>query len=200
MILESAEFIGIAAFSASGFYIARRNRLDMLGIYILAFLTALGGGITRDIILNKTPTAFICLAPSTTVIVVVTALLLLRRELNHDTISKPLFVFIDAIGMVSFSISGALLAYNHDFNLPGVAIIAFITAIGGGIFRDILINQIPYVLKGGFYGIIALSIGIIIYLLEKINLANSFTLVALFLLAIALRMHAYKSDWHIPKL
>ncbi len=200
MILESAEFIGIAAFSASGFYIARRNRLDMLGIYILAFLTALGGGITRDIILNKTPTTFIYLAPSTTVIIVVTALLLLRRELNHDTISKPLFVFIDAIGMVSFSISGALLAYNHGFNLPGVAIIAFITAIGGGIFRDILINQIPYVLKGGFYGIIALSVGIIIYLLEKINLANNFTLVALFLLAIALRMHAYKSDWHIPKL
>ena len=55
MLLQTAETLGVIAFSASGYYIARRNRLDLLGIYIAAFLTALGGGIIRDVLINRPP-------------------------------------------------------------------------------------------------------------------------------------------------
>ena len=198
MILESAEYLGIIAFSASGFYIGKRNKLDILGIYITAFLTALGGGIMRDIIIDRPPISFTQTAPVLIVIGITTLLLFMRHRYHHDIDSKPLFVLIDAVGMASFAISGALLALENGYNLQGVAIIAFITAIGGGIIRDILINQVPYVLKGGFYGVIAIGIGITVYLLETIHSLYTWTLIFLFFCAILLRMIAYYKKWSLP--
>ncbi len=198
MLLESAEYIGIAAFSASGFYIGKRNGLDLLGIYIVAFLTALGGGITRDLILGRTPISFVQTTPTLIVAIITTLLLFIRHKYHHDIDTKPQFVLIDAVGMVSFAISGAMLAVTHHFNLAGIAISAFITAIGGGVFRDILINQVPYVLKGGFYGIIAIGIGVVVYLLDIANLLNTFTIFILFTGGITLRMYAYSKKWSLP--
>jgi len=198
MILESAEYLGIIAFSASGFYIGKRNQLDILGIYIVAFLTALGGGVMRDIIIDRPPISFTQTLPVLIVVVITTLLLFLRHRYQHDIDSKPLFVFIDAIGMSAFAISGALLALENGYNLQGVAIIAFVTAIGGGIFRDILINQVPYVLKGGFYGVIAISIGLMIYLLDSIHMLYALSIILLFFMGIFLRMYAYFRDWHLP--
>jgi len=198
MILESAEYLGIIAFSASGFYIGKRNGLDILGITIVSFLTALGGGVMRDIIIDRPPIAFTQTLPVLIVALIVTLLLFLRHRYHHDIDSKPLFVLIDAIGMTSFSISGALIALENGYNLQGVAIIAFVTAIGGGIFRDILINQVPYVLKGGFYGVIAIGIGMILFLLERTNMLHTASIILLFGAAVLLRMYAYLRDWHLP--
>ena len=198
MILESAEYLGIIAFSASGFYIGKRNQLDILGITIVAFLTALGGGVMRDIIIDRPPIAFTQTLPVLLVAVMVTLLLFVRHRYHHDIDSKPLFVLIDAVGMASFSISGALLAIENGYNLQGVAIIAFVTAIGGGIFRDILINQIPYVLKGGFYGIISLGLGLTMYLLDTMTMLNVISISVIFIIAILLRMYAYKNTWSLP--
>jgi len=198
MILESAEYLGIIAFSASGFYIGKRNQLDILGIYIVSFLTALGGGVMRDIIIDRPPIAFTQTLPVLIVVGITTLLLFLRHRYHHDIDSKPLFVLIDAVGMASFSTSGALLALENGYNLQGVGIIAFVTAIGGGIFRDILINQVPYVLKGGFYGVIAIGVGLTIYLLDSIDALFTWTLLLLFSTAIFLRMIAYYRTWHLP--
>ena len=200
MMLEYAEYIGITAFSASGFYIAKRNNLDILGIYIVSFLTALGGGLMRDIIIDRAPITFTQTIPAATVALIVTALLLLRHQYQHDIDNKPTFVFIDAVGMSSFAISGALLAIENNFNLAGTMILAFTTAIGGGILRDILINQVPYVLKGGFYGVIAVGVGMLLYLLEKINLINTITIMILFTLAIIVRMYTYHKKWNLPRI
>ena len=198
MILESAEYLGIVAFSASGFYIGKRNSLDILGITIVSFLTALGGGVMRDIIIDRPPIAFTQTLPVLIVALIVTLLLFLRHRYHHDIDSKPLFVLIDAVGMASFSISGALIALENGYNLQGVAIIAFVTAIGGGIFRDILINQVPYVLKGGFYGVIAIGIGMVLFLLDAAGMLHTVTIILLFAAAILLRMYAYLRDWHLP--
>ena len=198
MILESAEYLGIIAFSASGFYIGKRNQLDILGIYIVSFLTALGGGVMRDIIIDRPPISFTQTLPVLIVVLITTLLLFLRHRYHHDIDSKPLFVLIDAVGMASFAISGALLALENGYNLQGVAIIAFVTAVGGGIFRDILINQVSYVLKGGFYGVIAIGVGIVVYLLDSISMLHAWTLILLFLCTIILRMLAYYKKWSLP--
>ncbi len=199
MILEIADYLGIAAFSASGFYIGKRNGLDLLGIYIAAFLTALGGGLTRDVIIGNPPIAFSHSAPAMIVLGVTTALLFFRHRFHHDIDSKPLFVFIDAIGMAAFAISGALLGLQAGFNPTGVAILAFTTAIGGGIFRDILINKVPYVLHGGFYGIIALLMGMTVWGLAALHLLSTLSLLILFGSGVGLRMVAWRKDWHLPK-
>jgi uncharacterized membrane protein YeiH len=88
---------------------------------------------------------------------------------------------------------------HTDFNLAGVTAMAFTTAIGGGIARDILINKVPYVLHGGFYGIIALGLGCATYTLHALDWLNTFSLIALFLIGVTLRMVAYVKEWHLPK-
>jgi len=197
LLFELTELIGIISFSLSGFYIAVRNDLDILGIFISAFLTALGGGIIRDTIAGEKPASLISITPMSIVIVMVFILLLLEFHKKHSYERKPIFVFIDSIGLVSFSISGALVAIDHSFSLSGVIIFAFITAVGGGILRDMLINVVPYVLKGGFYAIISIIIGAIVYLLSFFKLLGFFSLLILFFFGIILRWFAFIKNWKL---
>jgi len=199
MILDIAEYLGIVAFSISGYYIGRRADLDLLGIYIVSFLTALGGGITRDIIVGRAPIAMTDSIPAILTISTTTLLIFLKSQREGKLLDKITFVAIDAIGMSSFAISGAIVAIEYSLNLVGVLVLAFLTAVGGGVLRDMLINQIPYLLKGGLYGIIAITIGVIIYLLNIFDLLNNISISTLFILSVILRLYAYRSDWHLPR-
>lgn len=200
MLLLLAEYLGIAAFAASGFYLGVRAKLDLLGIYLSAFFTALGGGILRDLMANRLPYSLTHSLPSFTVILVTTLLILGRMHRREAILSRGLFVFIDALGMVSFAVSGAMTGLAAGFNAAGVTLLAFITAVGGGILRDILINEVPYVLRGGFYGIIALGIGLTIYLLNLAGWNGTFALIVLFILGVFWRMIAWRRGWSLPKL
>ncbi len=200
MMFEIAEYIGIIAFAISGFLVALRSKLDLLGIFISLFLTALGGGIVRDIILQQTPYSFTHNLPALIVLLVMLVLTLFRIK-NHNALEgNPIFIISDSLGLVSFSISGALLAIEHHFNLTGILALSFITAVGGGIARDIIINKVPLVFTSGFYGTIALLVALAIYALESFNLLNIFTLSVLFIAATLLRIIAYYKKWSIPTL
>jgi uncharacterized membrane protein YeiH len=198
VLFEITEYIGIIAFSLSGFYIAIHHKLDILGIFISAFLTALGGGIVRDTIAGNAPNSLVTLTPMLVVICMVIFLLLMKFQHSKEPDAKPLFIFIDSIGLVSFSISGALIAIKSGLALSGVIIFSFITAVGGGILRDTLINVVPYVLKGGFYGIISIIVGVAVYILETINILNFFSLVLLLIFGIIIRLVALKYSWKLP--
>jgi len=197
-MFEIAEYIGIIAFTMSGFFVAARNRLDLLGVLIATFLTALGGGILRDVTVDKTPFTFSHNYPALIVIVVMILLILFKFHKRNSIENKPLFILSDSIGLVSFSISGALIAIESSFNLAGVVAMAFITAVGGGIARDVIINEVPFVLKTGFYGTISIIIGVTLYLLHAFNLISFTTIVALFIAMLSLRLVAYYKKWSIP--
>jgi len=197
-MFELTEYIGIIAFSMSGFFVAVRNRLDLLGILIATFLTALGGGILRDIAVDKTPFTFLHNYPALIVISVLALLILFKFHKRNSIENKPLFMLSDSIGLVSFSISGALIAIEQNFNLTGVVTMAFITAVGGGIARDVIINEVPFVLKTGFYGTISLLIGLTLYVLDSSNLISFISISFLFLTALTLRIIAHYKEWSIP--
>ena len=197
-MFEIAEYIGIVAFAMSGFFIASRNNLDFLGVLISVFLTALGGGILRDIAVDRTPYTFSYNSPALIVVSVMFLMVLFRFHKRPSIENKPLFIFSDSIGLVSFSITGALIALEANLNLTGVLALSFTTAVGGGIIRDVIINEIPFVLKTGFYGTIALLIGLIIYLLNSFGMMNIVSLSLLLLVGIALRLYAYYHKWAIP--
>jgi len=197
-MFEVAEYIGIIAFAMSGFFVAIRNKLDLLGVLIATFLTALGGGILRDITVNKVPFTFTHNYPAIIVITVLILLILFKFHRKNSLENKPLFILSDSIGLVSFSISGALIAIEHNFNLTGVLAIAFITAVGGGIARDVTINEVPFVLKTGFYGTVSLLVGLILYLLKKQDLISFYSISIIFVSALALRIVAYYKEWSIP--
>ena len=197
-MFEITEYIGIIAFTMSGFFVAVRNKLDLLGVLIATFLTALGGGILRDIAVDRVPFTFAHNYPALIVITVLLVLIAFKFHRKNSIENKPLFMLSDSIGLISFSISGALIAIEHHFNLTGVMSMAFITAVGGGIARDVIINEVPFVLKTGFYGTISLLIGLLLYLLESFHLISFISITILFISSLSLRIIAYYKNWSIP--
>ncbi len=192
------DIIGIIAFSLSGFLVGVRNRLDLLGIVIAASLTALGGGILRDALLHRTPFAFSEYYPATTLVIVI-VIAFIFQSLRSDQIEhKWLFVISDTVGLVAFSITGALLAINAEYNVFGVVILSFLTAVGGGVTRDIMINKVPAVLVSDFYGSIALIVALMLAILNYLNAMSDLAILAVAVATVCLRLIAYKQQWHLP--
>lgn len=197
-MFEVAEYIGIVAFAISGFFVAVRNKLDLLGILIATFLTALGGGIIRDIAVDKIPYTFSNDYPAIIVLTVLILLILFQFHKKASIENKPLFILSDSIGLVSFSITGSLIAIEHHFNLTGVLAISFVTAVGGGIVRDVIINEVPFIFKTGFYGTVSLLMGMAIYILNNYQLISFLSLSIIFFIGVTIRVVAYYQKWKVP--
>ena len=197
-MFEVAEYIGIVAFAISGFFVGVRSRLDFLGVLISVFLTAFGGGIIRDVIAGRTPYAFSSNVPAAMILGVMTLLILFRFHKRDSIENRPFFIFSDSIGLISFSITGAMIALEEGLNLTGVLALAFITAVGGGITRDVIINEVPFVFKTGFYGTVSLLVGLGVFALQRANAINFLTLSLLFMFGVTLRMVAYYRKWSVP--
>lgn len=194
------DIIGIIAFSLSGFLVGVRNRLDLLGIIIAASLTALGGGILRDALLHRTPFAFNEYYPAITLMLTV-AIAFMFETLRSDKLEhRWLFIISDTVGLVAFSITGALLAIDANYNFFGVIILSFLTAVGGGVTRDVMINKVPAVLVTDFYGSIALIAALLLTLLDLFDFLNPMSIVLVALISVTVRLVAYKRQWHLPTL
>ncbi len=199
-ILEVADFIGIASFALSGFLAGVRHRLDIFGVTLLAFLTALGGGIARDVIVGHIPLSMQNFSLCLIVLFTLVAAVVLRLHKKTELDQKFIFVVSDAVGLAAFSISGSIVAINAGLNGFGVAVLSLLTAVGGGMVRDMLVNDVPAILKSEFYATIAIMVGICMYLLGENGALNLYTIFSLFVFALALRMVAYLKEWHLPKL
>ncbi|MBP7741739.1 MAG: trimeric intracellular cation channel family protein [Aliarcobacter sp.] len=198
--LEIADIIGIICFALSGFLIAVHYKLDILGVFIAAFLTALGGGMIRDVLADRIPYVFTTNLPVILVVCTVLIALLFKLHKIDDLEGKTAFIISDAIGLVSFSITGSIVAIQNEFNFLGVLILAFLTAVGGGTIRDILINRVPSILVSEFYATVALIIATSIFILEIFELRNLFSLMIVFVCGVMLRLFAYYKNWQLPTL
>ncbi len=193
-IFELTDFIGIVAFSLSGFIIGARKNLDILGVLISSYLTALGGGVLRDIVAGRAIFAFSNIYPGLTVLIVIIVANYFKIH-KKEIENKFIYILSDTIGLVSFSISGAIIGINAGFNIFGVAFLSMITAVGGGMIRDILINEIPFFLNRSFYASISIIIAITLYFFT----INYFSMFFVFIIGIILRLYAIKKDFHLPK-
>ena len=194
-IFEITDILGIIAFSISGYLIGVRKNLDILGVILSSFLTALGGGIIRDIVAGREIFAFNNILPG--IVVLFSILISFVFKFHQKEIeNKFLFVIIDTIGLVSFSISGSLVGLSVHFNLLGVMFLSFITAVGGGMLRDMLINEIPFILIKNFYASVSLIIGCLIYIFK----GNFIGILFVFLIGVTIRLVAYKKDFNLPKI
>lgn len=198
--LEIADIIGILSFAISGFLIAVHYKLDILGVFISAFLTALGGGIIRDVIANKTPYVFGEIQPILFVVGALVFALIFKLHKIKNVEGKTAFIITDAVGLVSFSITGSLIALESSFNFFGVLILAFLTAVGGGTLRDILLNKVPSILNAEFYATVALIVGVLVYILSILNEDSILNLTLVFIFGVTLRLLAFYKKWHLPKL
>ncbi len=197
-IFTVASVIGGFAFALSGYLVGVRKQLDFMGIFIVSMLTANGGGAIRDVLVNRVPDV---LSDPYAVILVIVAIIIasifkLHNRSNID--NHALLMLSDAIGLAAFSVTGALIGIEAGLPLFGVMTIAFITAAGGGILRDVLVNETPKILSSDFYGMIALIIAGVIYALHLYDLDDNLTLSLVFGAALVLRIIAYKLKWRLP--
>ena len=197
-MFEVAEYIGTIAFAISGFFVGVRSRLDFLGVLISVFLTAFGGGVIRDIIVDKTPYTFTHSMPGIIVVTIMVLLILFKFHKKQSIENRSYFILSDSIGLASFSITGAIIALESGLNLTGVLALSFVTAVGGGITRDVIINEVPFVFKTGFYGTVSLLVGLFMYLLDYFELISFYTTVLVFTIALSIRLLAYYRKWSIP--
>lgn len=199
-MLYTASITGAVAFALSGFLAGARKNLDIMGIFILAFLTANGGGVIRDLLVDRVPVILLSTQPFwIAACVTLTAWLLKIHRLA--TIEKRwFFIVCDAIGLVAFGITGALIAIEEQVHFFGFLTLSFLTATGGGILRDLLVGNVPEVLHSGFYGSVAILLSIGIYFLYIGEILNPLTLLCIFVFFLSLRLIAYRFGWKLPKL
>lgn len=195
-----ASWIGGVAFALSGFLVGVRKELDLMGVFIIALITGNGGGVIRDLFLQKTPTVLtdlsaLYLCAGTFLFGVV-----LHYLKSFDIENRGVFVLSDAIGLVAFSFTGTLAGLDAGLNIFGVTVLSFITATGGGIVRDILVNEVPSILKSEFYGSVAIVVALVMYALDHSNMATELNILAVFLSALFLRLLAHKMGWGLPRL
>lgn len=199
--MTSTDFIhiiGTAAFAVSGYLVGYGKRLDVLGVIITALLTAVGGGMMRDALVGRIPQVFLQTDALTVVFATLGLAWLLHLQRYRGTYLTAAFIVADAIGLAAFSITGAQIGIALQLNLFGVIMLAFVTAVGGGIARDILVNDVPIVLRTDLYGSVAILIGGLMYLFGRIGWINAFTLHLLFAAGLFLRLAAYRFHWQLP--
>lgn len=199
-IFETASIIGSIAFALSGFLVGARKNMDIMGIFILAFLTANGGGVLRDLLVNRTPAIMDSMLPFWLAAGTMAVAMLLRLYNNATLERGRLFIISDAVGLVAFGITGALIGIEKELHFFGVVTLSFLTATGGGIARDVLVNEVPLVLHADFYGSVALFLGVAVYLLHWAGLMNPVSLMMIFAAGLLLRLIAHKYSWKLPKL
>lgn len=200
------QLLGTIAFALAGTLVGVRKRLDLLGVGIVASLTAVGGGVMRDVLLGAIPRVFsdvgTPLWQSSPLAVLVTLVLAaaLRLHRIEDTRARELFVVADSMGLVAFAIAGADAGIAHGLNLFGVATLAFVTAVGGGLVRDALVNEVPAILHEDFYGTIALLVGLALGGLRAVGVDHRPWLGPIFFVALALRLYAVRAGLRLPRL
>lgn len=193
-----ASFVGSAAFALSGYLVGVRKNLDFMGIFIVSILTANGGGALRDILVNHTPAVLFDSYAFFLVCVIIILATLFKLHLKTNIENHAIVLLSDAIGLVAFSVTGSLVGIEAGLPVFGVMALGFITATGGGIIRDILVNETPSLLSSDFYGTISLLVAGTIYALHHYSLDDDIMISFVFVIALALRILAYRMKWKLP--
>ncbi len=207
-IMKVLEIIGTVAFAVSGALVAIGASLDIFGVIFVGCITAVGGGILRDILLGINPPAIFNNLPVFLIALITTVIVFIIAYINRKRFNvfrmKIEYAnnFFDAIGLAAFSVIGSEVGYLNGFSGNGfiIIVIGMITGIGGGIFRDILTDTTPYVFKKHIYAIAAIS-GSFLYFILRIYIENiSISSVLSMLIVFVIRMLATKYRWSLPKI
>jgi uncharacterized membrane protein YeiH len=191
-----ADLLGTFAFALSGAAASIERRLDLFGVAVVAFVTACGGGMLRDLCLGATPPAALVQPRYVAVAVLACAMSLgsqrLIRRLRH-----PVLVF-DAVGLGFFAVVGAhkVLLATHD--VEAAVLLGAVTAVGGGVVRDVLLNRVPVILQREIYALAALLGAGVQVAGQRAGWAPQWTPVLGVLSCALLRFLAMRRGWSLP--
>jgi uncharacterized membrane protein YeiH len=197
MILEILNIIGVIAFTVSGSLKGINKGLDLFGVIILGMITSYAGGIIADILLGIFPPKILTEWNFLLLTILVSIFVFYFHRIFEIKEFRRILLISDAIGLSTFSSLGASLAYSHSMNVISVGLIAAIVGTGGGVMRDMLVNEIPLILTREIYATAALSGGLIYYFAYPYvhEMASFLSLVSVLII----RLLAIKYNLHLPK-
>ena len=191
------DFIGTFAFAISGAVVAVRHRLDLFGVLVLAFAAATAGGILRDVLLGATPPASL-LDWRYAAVSTVAGLLAFYRHAQVERMRNPV-QFFDAIGLGLFAVLGADKALAAGLGPVGAVMLGVLSGVGGGIARDVLVAQVPFVLsRRELYAAAALAGAVVVVAGKAWAWPEAPTAVAGAALCFVLRWMAIRRGWRLP--
>jgi uncharacterized membrane protein YeiH len=195
MTLSAAlDYLGTLTFAIGGASIAVRRDTDLFGVFVIALVAGCGGGIIRDVLLGATPPralddpVYLLLAAAATVFVVVRG--------PGASLSR-LLVVVDALGLAFFATAGALIALQAGTSASTAVLLGAITAVGGGILRDLLTARMPAVLHSEIYATAALLAAVVLVVGVRSELPLVVAVVAGVISGATLRLVAWKAGWRL---
>lgn len=191
------DLFGTMAFAVTGAFKAIEHKMDIVGILLLATITGVAGGTIRDVVMGQFPNS---LSDPTYVIITVLSGISIFFLYSHLKKHWNLFLKFDAIGLGVFAIIGATFAYNLvGLNFLAMMLGGMLTAVGGGILRDVFVSQVPIVFVKEFY-VSASFIGIVVFYLTLYFGGELYSATILgIILTTTLRLIAMKFNWNLPK-
>ncbi len=203
------ELVGVFVFALSGALLAVRRGLDLFGVLVLSWVAGLGGGTLRDVLLGRTPPVGVSdgrlVAAAMLAGLLVFALYGFWSELarRHPDVrwGRASYVVrvLDAVGLGVFAVSGALVALAVDSGPLTATIVGGVTAIGGGLLRDLLVGQVPEVLRRELYAVPALIGAGLVVLADDLGVLSSAVVVGCAALVTAVRLAAVALDLNAPR-
>lgn len=191
------DLLGTFAFAVSGIRLAAGKQIDLFGTYIIGFVTAIGGGTVRDILLDVTP--FWMMDPQyliTTAIALVATLIFKNRLFK---MGKPLFLF-DTIGLGLFTVVGITKSIDAGLPFWVCIVMGAITGSFGGVIRDVLLNDVPLLFKKDIYALACVAGGGVYFISSHFGLPPGIIEILAALTVIIIRLLAVKFHIHLPHL
>ncbi|MBI5340969.1 MAG: trimeric intracellular cation channel family protein [Mycolicibacterium rufum] len=197
MLVTAVELVGVAAFAASGALVGVTKYLDLFGVCVVGCVTALGGGVLRDLLLGiHPPVAFT--APAAATISVAVSLLVFRF---HPIVRRRRreILLLDAVGMGLFASSGAAVALDRDAGAAAAVLIGMLTAVGGAVLRDTLVNEVPMLLRHDLYAVPALLGSFLVAVIAVAGVEVNVAVAIGTAVATMTRLAAIRQQWALPK-
>lgn len=195
-LLAVFDFLGTFVFAISGAAAGVRRRLDLFGVLVLSYAAATAGGIARDLMIGDVPPVAVRYWRYGAVSLLAGVVVFFAGDLV-ERLKHPVLIF-DAAGLALFAVAGTEKALTFGLHPAPAAVLGMLTGIGGGIARDILLAEVPVVLRSELYAVAALGGATIVVLGNQIQIPSAIAAVLGAILCFSLRLIAVRRGWHLP--
>lgn len=193
------DLIGTFVFASSGALLARKAKLDLFGAFVLALAAGTAGGVIRDVLVGFTPPVALTEWRYPVTAAAATVVVALRGEFLETRLKRPI-TMLDALGLGLFATTGTWRAIDGALPVVTALFVGVVTAVGGGIVRDMLVARVPVVLRREIYALAALAASALVIAAHIAEIDRAIAGVAAVLVTAALRLVAAYKSWNVPKI
>lgn len=191
------DILGTISFAVSGAFLAMEKKLDPFGVLVLSFVTAIGGGTLRDMMIGNLPVSWLTNSTAT-IVIFASAITTMFFGRYLKQLTTTLFLF-DALGLGLFTVVGIKLGIEKDFSMGVCITLGTITACFGGVVRDVLLNNIPLLFRKEIYAMACIAGGLVYFGLLQLQLDRDLITIVCILLIFLIRVLAVRYKISLPQ-